>query len=116
VLRNVEGGVREGSFHGQFTAVAEGDYRVELRPPYAELDELLVREIRTRVPALEVEKPERNDPVLTDIALSTGGAYYIGAESVVGSPADSLRWRASWNRRILSVICPEHPTGISTGD
>jgi hypothetical protein len=86
VLRNVEGGVREGSFHGQFTAVAEGDYRVELRPPYAELDELLVREIRTRVPALEVEKPERNDPVLTDIALSTGGTYYIGAESVVGAP------------------------------
>ena len=86
VLRNVEGGVREGSFHGQFTAVAEGDYRVELRPPYAELDELLVREIRTRVPALEVEKPERNDPMLTDIALSTGGAYYIGAESVVGAP------------------------------
>jgi hypothetical protein len=86
VLRNVEGGVREGSFHGQFTAVAEGDYQVELRPPYAELDELLVREVRTRVPALEVEKPERNDPMLTDIALSTGGAYYIGAESVVGTP------------------------------
>jgi hypothetical protein len=84
VLRNVEGGVREGSFGGQFTAVAEGDYRVELRPPQADLDELLVREIRTRVPALEVERPERNDAVLTDIALSTGGAYYIGAESVVG--------------------------------
>ena len=86
VLRNVQGGVREGSFTGQFTAVSEGDYRVELRPPQAELDELLVREVRTRVPALEVEKPERNDPVLTDIAKSTGGEYYIGAESVGGVP------------------------------
>lgn len=85
-LRAVQGGVRPGTYAGQFTAVAEGDYRVELRPPQAELDELLVREVRTRMPALEVEKPERNDAALADIAHSTGGAYYIGVEALAGTP------------------------------
>jgi hypothetical protein len=87
VLRSIEGGVREGSFHGQFLAVAEGDYRVELRPPQADLDELLVREVRTRVPALEVENPQRNDAVLADIAASTDGVYYVGVESLAGNPS-----------------------------
>lgn len=86
VLRSVEGGVREGSFHGQFTAVAEGDYRIELRPPQSDLDELLVREVRARVPALEVENPQRNDAALSEIAASTGGAYFVGVESVAGNP------------------------------
>jgi hypothetical protein len=87
LLRSVAGGVREGAFTGQFTAVAEGDFRVELRPPQAELDELLVREVRSRIPALEIERPERNDAVLSDIALSTGGVYYVGIEAAAGTPA-----------------------------
>jgi hypothetical protein len=86
VLRSIEGGAREGTFAGQFTAVAEGDYRVELRPPQADVDEYLVREVRTRVPALEVEKPERDDATLNDIAQSTGGVYYIGVAAVAGIP------------------------------
>jgi hypothetical protein len=84
ILRAVKGSAREGTFAGQFTAVVEGDYRVELKPPQGELDELLVREVRVRVPALEVEKPERNDALLTDLTLTTGGAYYVGAETVLG--------------------------------
>lgn len=84
VLRAVQGGAREGTFAGQFTAVAEGDYRVELRPLHGELDELLVREIRVLAEELEIKQPERNDPLLLDIAQTTHGAYYVGIESALG--------------------------------
>lgn len=77
-LRQVQDSARGGTFSGQFTTLLEGDYKVELQPPHAELDELLIREVRVRVPDLEIEKPERNDPVLQDIAQLTGGRYYVG--------------------------------------
>jgi hypothetical protein len=83
-LKSVEGGAREGMFAGQFTAVQEGDYRVELRPPSGELDELLVREIRVLAEELETKQPERNDPLLLDMAQTTGGAYYVGIDAAIG--------------------------------
>lgn len=83
-LKAVQGGVREGTFAGQFTAVLEGDYRVELRPPHGELDELLVREVRVLAEELEIKQPERNDPLLLDMAQTTGGAYYVGIDPAMG--------------------------------
>jgi hypothetical protein len=83
-LKAVEGGAREGTFATQFTAVQEGDYRVELRPPHGELDELLVRETRVLAEELETKQPERNDPLLVDMAQTTGGAYYVGIEAATG--------------------------------
>jgi hypothetical protein len=92
-LRLVKGGPRDGTYAGQFTAIQEGDYRVELRPPHGQLDELMVREVRVRVPALETEKSERNDPLLSEIAQTTGGAYYVGLDAATrpagGSPLAS---------------------------
>ncbi|HTU25848.1 MAG TPA: hypothetical protein VMF30_10645, partial [Pirellulales bacterium] len=35
-------------------------------------------------PELEREHPERNDALLSDLARSTGGQYYVGAASVLG--------------------------------
>lgn len=84
-LKVVEGGPREGTFASQFTAVQEGDYRVELRPPRGELDELLVRETRVLAEELETKQPERNDPLLVDMAQTTGGAYYVGIQAATGS-------------------------------
>ncbi len=83
-LRAVKGGARDGTYAGQFTAIQQNDYRLELRPPHAELDELLVREVRVRAPEVEIEKPELNRPLLTNIALATGGDYYGGIEAAVG--------------------------------
>lgn len=83
-LRAVKGGARDGTYAGQFTAVQQNDYRLELQPPQAELDELLVREVRVRPPEVEIEKPELNRPLLTDIALATGGDYYGGIDAAVG--------------------------------
>ncbi len=83
-LRAVTGGARDGTFAGQFTAVEENDYRVKLKPPHGELDEILIREVHVRGSIDEIEKPERNDPLLREIALTTGGVYYVGVDAAVG--------------------------------
>ncbi len=75
---------RKGMYAGQFTALVEGTYRLDLAVPGGE-NELLTRRIQVRVPDIERENPQRNDALLSDLAKRTGGIYYVGAESVLGS-------------------------------
>jgi hypothetical protein len=75
---------RKGMYAGQFTALAEGTYRLELTVPGGEA-EVLTRRIQVRVPDVERESPERNDALLADVAKRTGGLYYVGADAVLGS-------------------------------
>jgi hypothetical protein len=75
---------RKGMYVGQFTALVEGTYRLELAVPDTE-SEVLTRRIQVRVPDIERENPQRNDPLLADLAKRTGGLYYVGAESVLGN-------------------------------
>ncbi|MCB9937958.1 MAG: VWA domain-containing protein [Planctomycetaceae bacterium] len=82
-LRKVDDAARAGMYSAQFTAVLEGDYRVELQPPHGAADELLRREVRSRIPALETEQPQRNDALLKDLADKTGGAYYVGFDAAL---------------------------------
>ena len=82
-LRRAPQAAREGMYEGQFTAGAEGDYRVELRPPHAAEGELLTREVRARIPELETERPQRNDPLLKQMAEKTGGEYYVGLNAAL---------------------------------
>jgi hypothetical protein len=67
---------------GQFTALQEGTYRLELA--VADTTEQLSRRIQVRVPDLERENPQRDDAVLSEIAKGTGGLYYVGADTVLG--------------------------------
>ena len=60
----------------QFIATQEGDYRVELQLPGS--DDLLTREIRVRVPQLEIENSLRNDALLSLVAKQTSGQYFVG--------------------------------------
>jgi len=75
---------RKGMYAGQFTALVEGTYRLELAVPDSN-SELLTRRIQVRVPDVERENPERNDALLAELAKRTGGMYYVGADSVLGS-------------------------------
>ena len=83
VLRRLADATQGGMFAAQFTAVLEGDYRIELQPPHGDDDELLARDVRVRIPAREIERPERNDPLLGNVAEQTGGRYFIGFESAM---------------------------------
>lgn len=82
-LKKVKDEAREGIYVDQFTTLQEGDYRVELQHPTA-AEELLVREVRVKIPAKETEFPERNDALLRDIADKTGGDYFVGVAAAAG--------------------------------
>jgi hypothetical protein len=74
---------REGIYVEQFTALQEGDYRIELQHPNA-AEQFLTREVRVKIPAKETEFPERNDALLREIADKTGGDYFVGVQAATG--------------------------------
>jgi hypothetical protein len=65
-------------FAGQFTALQDGDYQVELLVPQTAEEILLMQTVRVRIPALEIENPKRDDALLKEIAQLSQGEYYIG--------------------------------------
>lgn len=77
-LRRTADATREGLFLGQFTPLVEGDHRVEVSTPHAGQEEVLTKTVRARIPALETERPQRNDALLKDLAEKTRGAYFVG--------------------------------------
>jgi hypothetical protein len=77
VLKKVKDEGRDGIFVEQFTALQEGDYRIELQHPAA-AEQILLREVRIKIPAKELEFPERNDALLREIADKSGGDYVVG--------------------------------------
>ncbi len=83
VLRRMKQAPREGTYAGQFTATLEGDYRIDLAIPGV-ADELLTQQIRVRIPTLEIEQPQRNDPLLSQLAQRSGGTYYVGLDAAIG--------------------------------
>ncbi|MEX0677499.1 MAG: vWA domain-containing protein [Pirellulales bacterium] len=83
-LRLVPDPARKGMYMGQFTALVEGTYRLELPVPDSD-SEVLSRRIQVRVPDVERENPQRNDALLAEMAKQTGGTYYVGADAVLGS-------------------------------
>ena len=82
-LRRVRDAAREGMYETQFTALQEGDYRIELSPPLSVDEELLSAEVRVRVPALELECPQRNDVLLKEIADKTRAEYFVGFDAAM---------------------------------
>jgi hypothetical protein len=75
---------RKGMYSGQFAALVEGTYRLELTVPESD-SEILSRRIQVRVPDVEREDPQRNDALLAELARQTGGTYYVGADAVLGA-------------------------------
>jgi hypothetical protein len=71
-------------YAAQFNALVEGDYRIELAIPQAEDENVLTREVRVRVPDLEIENPRRDDATLGDMARRTGASYYVEMPAVMG--------------------------------
>jgi hypothetical protein len=83
-LHKIQDAAREGMYEAQFTALSPGDYRIELTPPDSSDDELLSAEVRVRVPAREIEHPQRNDDLLRSLTRTTGGALFIGFDAAMG--------------------------------
>jgi len=67
-----------GVYVGQYITRKTGTYEVQL--PIGSLTEqvLLTQQTIVRVPALEIQRPQRNDPLLSELASKTGGKYWVG--------------------------------------
>jgi len=59
------------------------------------------------MPSLESEKPERNDPLLKDLAERTGGEYFIGIDSAMN--------RDGGGRAVAQVIEPQDQVTYLSG-
>lgn len=75
---------REGIYAGQFPALQIGQYEVQLTVPGSGGEEILTQPISVRAPRKEIEQPERNDPLLFDLAERTGGLYFNGIAEAAG--------------------------------
>jgi hypothetical protein len=115
---------RAGAYWGQFPALQEGTYRLELPVPES-AGERLTRRIQVKVPDLERENPRRNDALLSAIAKNTGGKYYVGisgaidrssptslvhelkdrTSTVILTAAPNPQWEEDWLRSMMIVLC-----------
>ncbi len=75
---------RAGAYLGQFPALQEGTYRLDLAVPESQ-NERLSRRIQVKAPDLERENPRRNDALLSTIAKQTGGKYYVGVQAATAT-------------------------------
>ena len=79
---------RAGAYTGQFPALLEGTYRLELPVPESQ-NERLGRRIQVKAPDLERENHRRNDALLSAIASGTNGKYYVGMSSALATSGPS---------------------------
>jgi hypothetical protein len=115
---------RAGAYLGQFPALEEGVYRLELPVPESD-NQRLTRRIQVKAPDLERENPRRNDALLSAIANGAGGRHYVGIEGAIdGENPSSLehqlrdrtsiavvaaapnpRWEETWRRWMMVALC-----------
>ena len=82
-LRRLATAERPGMYSGQFTATRSGDLRIDLGIPGVEND-LLSRQVKVRLPVLEIEHPQRNDALLANLAKQTDASYTVGLAVATG--------------------------------
>jgi hypothetical protein len=83
VLRPLADGLQPGVYTGQFPILRPGEYTVQLQLGGLGSDEILSANVKSKVPALEMQRSERNDQLLTQLAVESGGKYWSGVQSAV---------------------------------
>lgn len=83
VLRPLADGSQPGVYTGQFPILMPGEYVAQLQIGGLASNELFSVRVKAKVPALEMQRAERNDPLLRQLAVESGGKYWIGIEDAV---------------------------------
>jgi hypothetical protein len=99
---------RAGTFAGHFTALREGTYRLELPIPDSG-DQRLTRRIQVDLPKSELKDPQRNDALLSRLARSTGGMYYVGPAAAIApdSPDALVRQLKDKTKTTILTAAPD---------
>ena len=106
VLTPIPDPSQPGVYLGQFFTKASGTYEVQLPVGGLADQKLLTQQVTVRVPALEIQRPQRNDPLLGELANRTGGKYWIGMDSLL--PTQSTVAKAT------AAIGPTLPQSIES--
>lgn len=91
VLRPLDGGAQPGVYTGQFPAQIAGEYTVQLQLGGLSSNEVLSASVKARVPAVEMQRAERNDDLLLPLATQSGGRYFKGVESAIAASETDRR-------------------------
>lgn len=84
VLRPIPDASQPGVYIGQFFVRRTGNYEVQLPVGGLSDQQLLTQQVTVRVPALEIQRPQRNDVLLSELATRTGGKYWVGMNEAAG--------------------------------
>ena len=77
-LKPFADGSQPGVYTGQFPVLIPGDYSIQLQLGGIASEEVLSTSIKAKVPAIEMQRGERNDLLLAQLATETGGRYWSG--------------------------------------
>lgn len=106
-LARADGG-RDGMYAGRFITSQPGDYQLELVLPGDGEPVILEREVRVRLPNLEIERPQRDDAALDQLASKSGGTYFVGMTSSLTPGASLADAVASKRRETFLPGTPDH--------
>ena len=95
VLTPIPDPSQPGVYLGQFFTKATGTYEVQLPVGGLADQQLLTQQVTVRVPALEIQRPQRNDPLLGELASRTGGKYWVGMDSLLPGQSDTANSETS---------------------
>ena len=105
-LLPLQGEPRPGTYGGRFAVREAGSYEVRLTIGDALSEQVLRQSVQVRLPAIELERPRRNDEALTQLASVTSGVYFpIDESSDLGGVASEL----------VSNIRPQPQTTVLPG-
>lgn len=118
-LKPFADGSQPGVYTGQFPVLMPGDYTIQLQLGGIASEEVLSTNIKAKVPAIEMQRGERNDPLLTQLALETGGRYWTGIpraiELVEGETENVTAVAAKPRPAIIAAITPQDQVSYLPG-
>ncbi len=112
-----------GTYIGQFLAKQTGSYEVRLPVGNLSDQEILSQQVTVRVPTREIQRPQRNDPLLQELTQKTGGFYFRNFSAALEEVADTATTNAknpngtsaSTTPKIVSMIGPRDQTQFLPG-
>jgi len=118
-LKPFADGSQPGVYTGQFPVLISGDYSIQLQLGGIASEEVLSTNVKAKVPAIEMQRGERNDPLLTQLAIETGGRYWPGiprATELVEPASDGVTPISEKPRpSIVAAITPQDQVSFLPG-
>ncbi|MEO1528903.1 MAG: VWA domain-containing protein [Planctomycetota bacterium] len=105
-LTPIQGESRPGTYGGRFVVREAGNYELRLTLGDALDEQLLRQSVQVRLPTVELERPQRNDRELSELASVTGGDYI---------PLTAERGNDELTDQLVETIRPQPQSSVLPG-